>query len=250
MGGDEVLEDRHALAEVAPHGDVDDAAGRIGHQAAHGAQLADVALVAAGTRVGHHPDGVLVAEALHHPVRHDLRDALPELDDLLVALVLGDEAALELLVDLDDVLVRLVEQLGLRGRDDDVPETDRHAAAGGELEPDALDAVDELGGRLAVEVAVAAVDERLEVHPLHRLVLEAQPLGQDPVEEDPADGGLDVLVDQGLRDRVPAGTTARMGSCREIDEGVSVTRAHPVVLADGCPRGRRTRGRGHPARRR
>ena len=62
VGADEVLEDRHALAEVAPHGDVDDPAGRVGHQAAHGAQLADVALVSAGPGVGHHPDRVLVAE--------------------------------------------------------------------------------------------------------------------------------------------------------------------------------------------
>ena len=54
VGRDEVLEDRHALAEVAPHGHVDDPSGRVGHQAAHAAQLADVALVTAGARAGHH----------------------------------------------------------------------------------------------------------------------------------------------------------------------------------------------------
>ena len=110
VGADEVLEDGHALAEVAAHGDVDDPAGGVGHQAAHGAQLADVALVAAGTRVGHHPDGVLLAQGRHHLVRDVLGDALPQLDDLLVALVLGDEAALELLVDRGDVVVRLGHQ--------------------------------------------------------------------------------------------------------------------------------------------
>ena len=57
VGRDEVLEDGHALAEVAAHGHVDDAAGRVGHQAAHAAQLADVALVPAGARAGHHPQG-------------------------------------------------------------------------------------------------------------------------------------------------------------------------------------------------
>ena len=51
VGGDEVLEDGHPLAEVAPHGDVDDPSGRVGHQAAHAAQLADVALVTSGTRL-------------------------------------------------------------------------------------------------------------------------------------------------------------------------------------------------------
>ena len=100
VGGDEVLEDGHALAEVAPHGDVDDAAGRVGHQAAHAAQLTDVALVTAGTgarsssspsRVGSSDSIIAVADLLG--------GVLPDVDDALVALVLGDEAALELLVD-------------------------------------------------------------------------------------------------------------------------------------------------------
>ena len=54
VGRDEVLEHGHALAEVAPHGHVDDPTGRVGHQAAHAAQLADVALVTAGAGRGHH----------------------------------------------------------------------------------------------------------------------------------------------------------------------------------------------------
>ena len=54
VGGDEVLEDGHALAEVAPDRQVDDPAGRVGHQAAHAAQLTDVALVTAGAGAGHH----------------------------------------------------------------------------------------------------------------------------------------------------------------------------------------------------
>ena len=62
VGRDEVLEDRHAFAEVAPHGDVDDPARRIGHEAAHRAELADVALVTAGPGVGHHPEGVVLRE--------------------------------------------------------------------------------------------------------------------------------------------------------------------------------------------
>src|SRR3954468_8401975 len=50
VGGDEVFENGHPFAEVAPHRDVDDPTGGVGHQAAHAAQLADVALVTAGTR--------------------------------------------------------------------------------------------------------------------------------------------------------------------------------------------------------
>ena len=70
VGGDEVLEDGHALAEVAPHRDVDDPTGRVGHQAAHRAQLADVALVPAGAGGGHHRDRAVRVERPHHLVGH------------------------------------------------------------------------------------------------------------------------------------------------------------------------------------
>src|SRR5262249_40833759 len=103
VGRDEVLEDRHPFPEVAPDRDVDDPARRVGHQAAHRAELADVALVSAGTRRGHHRDRPVGLERLHHVVGQRARRLLPDVDDLLVALVLGDEAALELAVDLGDV---------------------------------------------------------------------------------------------------------------------------------------------------
>ena len=103
VGGDEVLEDGHALAEVAPHGDVDDPARRVGHEAAHRAELADVALVPAGAGVGHHPERRRPRAGPPSSRPRAVGGPLPELDDLLVALVLGDEAALELLVDVADL---------------------------------------------------------------------------------------------------------------------------------------------------
>ena len=109
VGGDEVLEDRHPLAEVAPDGDVDDPARRVGHQAAHRAELADVALVPAGAGRGHHRDRAVRLEALHHLVGQGGRRLLPDVDHLLVALVVGDQAALELAVDLGDLVVGLLE---------------------------------------------------------------------------------------------------------------------------------------------
>ena len=99
---------------------------------------------------------------------------LPDADDLLVALVLGDEAALELLVDRGDGVVGRLEACRLVGRDLDVEQADRHAAAGGELEADALDAVDEVGRLLRAELAVADVDQLLEVGPAHDRVVEAE----------------------------------------------------------------------------
>ena len=59
-------------------------------------------------------------------------------------------------------------------RDLDVEQADGHPAAGRELEADALDAVDQVGRLLRAELAVADVDELLEVGPAHDGVMEAQ----------------------------------------------------------------------------
>ena len=203
VGGDEVLEDGHALAEVAPHGDVDDPARRVGHQAAHGAQLADVALVPAGAGRGHHRDRAVRVE--RRIISSDIADVvvLPDADDLLVALVLGDEAALELAIDRPTGLVGRREARRLVLRDLDVEQADRHPAAGRELEADALDAVDQVSRLLRAELAVADVDELLEVGSAHDRVVEAQRVGQDLVEDDPADGRPAALELERLRPRRP-----------------------------------------------
>ena len=169
--------------------------GRVGHEAAHAAELADLALVTSGARVGHHPDRAEGIEAVHHRGRQVVGGLLPDVDDLLVALVVGDQAALELAVDLVDGGVGLDQARGLVGRDDDVVDGDGHAAAGGVLEADALDAVDDVGRLLRAEDAVALVDELAQLGPLHVHVLEAEPVRHDLVEDDPADGRLDPGVD-------------------------------------------------------
>ena len=175
VGRDEVLEDGHALAEVAPDRDVDDPARRVGHQAAHGAQLADVALVPSGARRGHHRDRAVRVERPHHLVGHRRARLLPHADDLLVALVLGDEAALELAIDGGDGVVGGREAGGLVLRDLDVEQADGHAAAGRELEADALDAVDEVGRLLRAELRGSrSSTSSLRSDPAHDGVVEAE----------------------------------------------------------------------------
>ena len=93
-------------------------------------------------------------------------------------------------------LVGGLERLRLLGRGHDVPQADRHAAAGRELEADVLDAVDEVGRVGRAEQPVALVDEALEVRPAHLAVGqlgEPEPIGNDLVEDDPADGRPDPL---------------------------------------------------------
>src|SRR5256886_2148949 len=99
VGRDEVLEHGQPFREVRLDRQVDDPAGRVGHQAAHPGQLPDLLDVPSSAGVGHHEHRVKRVEALHRRGRHFLGCLGPEVDRLGVALVVGDQAALELQVD-------------------------------------------------------------------------------------------------------------------------------------------------------
>ncbi len=113
--GDEVLQHGQTLAEVGLDRARDDLALRVGHQTAHAGDLTHLHHVAAGTGVDHHPDRVGPREVgLHLP--RDLAGRLgPDLDELLPALVVGDQTALVLLLDLVGVLLVPVQDLRLVG---------------------------------------------------------------------------------------------------------------------------------------
>ncbi len=100
---DEVLDDVQAVLEVGLDRVLDDLvrrAGdrllRLGHEAAHAAELADLLARATRARVGHHVDGVEARLVLLEGLVEDVRDLVvgrrPDVDDLVVALGLGDEA--------------------------------------------------------------------------------------------------------------------------------------------------------------
>ncbi len=108
---DEVLEHRQALAEVRLDRARDDLALRVGHQATHARDLADLHDVPPGSRVGHHVDRVGLSELrLHRDL--DLVGRLgPDRDQLLAALVVGDDALAVLHLDLLGLLLVLVQDL-------------------------------------------------------------------------------------------------------------------------------------------
>ena len=108
--GAEVLQHAQALAEVGLDRRLDDLARGLGHQAAHAGQLADLLDAAAGAAVGHEEDrvdvvdvrrgAVVVLQDFHH-FRGDLFAGVgPGVQHLVVALALGDDAALVELLDL------------------------------------------------------------------------------------------------------------------------------------------------------
>ena len=66
VGGNEVLQNGQALAKVRLNRTVDDLALRVGHQAAHTGELANLLDVASSTGEGHHVDGVELVEVLRH----------------------------------------------------------------------------------------------------------------------------------------------------------------------------------------
>ena len=134
---DEVVENREPFTEVRRDRRLDDFARRLGHQAAHARQLADLLLRAARARVGHDVDRVEVAarlvEVLHlreHRVGDLLGDFRPHGDDLVVALAVGDRPFEILPFDLDHFVARGFDQRRLLRRDDEVVDADRQARTG------------------------------------------------------------------------------------------------------------------------
>ena len=156
MGTDEVLEHGHTLLKVADNRVLDGvvalSAGllRLGHKASHTAELLDLAYGTAGSGVEHHihrVEALLVSGnlLLHYPLKLVV-DGGPEVDDLVVALVVGDEAHLEVALDLGDLLVAVLDHSVFLARDDNVTEVEGQTSLEGHGVSEVLDVVEELGG--------------------------------------------------------------------------------------------------------
>src|SRR5438067_7014693 len=143
----EVLEDREALAEVRGDRRLDDLARGLGHETAHAGQLADLLLAAPRAGGGHHVDRVELAallaalELAEHLLRDELRGVRPDVDDLVVALAVRDDAVLVLLLDLVHLFARLGDVPLLRRRDVHVVDTDRQPGERGVPEAEVLQLV-------------------------------------------------------------------------------------------------------------
>jgi hypothetical protein len=109
VGGDEVLQHREALHEVGLDRPLDDLAFRVGHQAAHPGQLADLFERAAGARVGHHEDRVELVEVVLHRLGDLVGRFVPVGGDRLVALLRGDVAVVVLTLDRRRLLLVAIE---------------------------------------------------------------------------------------------------------------------------------------------
>ncbi len=154
--GDEVLEDRQPFLEVRNNRVLDDLTGRsdkallrLGHQTTHSAELPNLLLRSSSTGVRHHVDGVEAFLVCLQCIKQYVGDAVvcpgPDVNDLVVALVLGNEAQLIVATSLLNFAAGGGDQLLLRIRNDDVGQGERQAGCGGHLKPESLDVVKELG---------------------------------------------------------------------------------------------------------
>src|SRR5207244_5458857 len=109
----------------------------------------------------------------------------------------------ELAIDLGDLAVGRRQASLLVLGDLDVEEPDRHAAPRRELEADALDAVDQVGRLIGAQLAIALVDELLEIAALHDPVVEPERIGDDLVEDHAADGRPSTLRAEGTQLGIP-----------------------------------------------
>ena len=163
--GDEVLQHGEAFAEVRGDRGFDDFARGLGHETTHTAELTDLLFGSAGSGIGHDVDrvhGSFLVGALHvveHLVGDALGNAGPELDDLVVALTVGDGTVKILLLDVDDLLLGFGDDGVLGVGNDHVIETDREAGTSGIGEAEILDAIEGVHRYLKPEVQVEVVDE-------------------------------------------------------------------------------------------
>src|SRR5690606_10624348 len=136
---DEVLHGVQAFAEVGRNRRLDDRAVRFSHQAAHARKLTNLRRRTAGARVGHHVDGIerllrdygaarvdrfFHAELVHHRLGDLVIGARPDVDDLVVALAVGDETGRVLFLDLLHLALGAAQDLALLLRHDHVVHTD------------------------------------------------------------------------------------------------------------------------------
>jgi len=208
VGRDEVLQYVQALAEVRGDGRLDDGAVRLGHQAPHAGQLADLGRGTAGAGVGHHVDRVerllagggavavddrLGRELFHHRLAHAVAGLAPDVHHVVVAFLGRHQTRRVLLVDFLDLFARLGKDAFLGGRDQHIVHADRDTAARGQAEARLHQLVGEDHRVAQAAAAERLVDQARDLLLLQGLVQhrEGQPLGQDLRQDGAADGGLE-----------------------------------------------------------
>ena len=204
VGGDEVLEHGHAFLKVGEDGVLDGGAGvgtgllGFGHETTHAGELCDLVGTTTGSGVEHHEDGVETLVGFGHLLHEGGLDVAvdfgPGVDDLVVALVVGDETHTVVAHDLFDALVTGLDDVGFLGGDDDVVEVERESAFVGLEVAEVLDAIEEFAGARHTDGFDDAGDDVAEGLLGDDGVDEPNFAGDDFVDDDATDGGFDEVT--------------------------------------------------------
>src|SRR5690348_6795014 len=208
VGGDEVLQHRQPFAEVGGNRGLDDFAGRLGHQAAHAGELANLLLGTAGAGIGHDvnrvndPGLVLLLHFAEHFVGYALGNGRPDFDHLVIALAVSDGAVQVLLLHGYHLLLGVAHHALLILGDDHVVNADGQAGAGGVAEAQLLDLIEHPDRHLQAKTQIAVGDQAAHSLLLQQAVDVRHALGQGVIQDGPAHGGVDELPLVMLRLRV------------------------------------------------
>ena len=138
MRGNKVLQYVQTFTEVRGNRILDDRAVRLGHQATHTGQLANLGCGTPRTRVGHDEDRIkrilhyfvalgvdygLLADFLHHRARNLVVGVRPDVYNLVIALTRGNQSSGPLLFDILDFGFRVFDQFDLGFRNNHVIHT-------------------------------------------------------------------------------------------------------------------------------
>ena len=198
VGRAEILQHAQALAEIRLDRRLDDLARRLGHQAAHPGELANLLDSAASARVGHQVDRVDVAgpalvglQLVHHFDGDLLPSVGPGVEHLVVPLALGDDPALIELENPQHVLLGVADDLRLARRRDQIVAGERQAAPRALAEPQLVHAVEQVDRPAASENLVAIRDHGGQRAAPHRVVVVGHAFGEHGVEDHAADGRVE-----------------------------------------------------------
>ena len=207
VGGDEVLQDVQAFAEVRGNRRFDDRAIRLGHQATHPGELTNLCRRTPRAGIRHHVDRVegflldgfavavdhvFLAQVVHHRLRQFFVGARPDIDDLVVFFALGEETAGVLVFDFLHFVFRGLQDFRFRRRHDHIDDADGGAGVGRIAIAGVHQLVGEDDGFFLTNLAVALVNQVRNRLFVHRTVNEVkrQAFRQDLRQQRAANGGL------------------------------------------------------------
>jgi len=241
-GRNEIFQNIQTFTVVGTNGHLDGLTGGVCQQTAHAGQLLDLVHRTTCTGVCHHEDLVVLGQVCCQSLGDLIGGCLPDVDGLGIALVLGDQAAVEQLVDLRDLLVGVGDQLVLLRRDDGVADSNGDGGQGGILIALCLDGIQHLSagaGAIAGHAAGNDVRQGLLGHAEADLILQpvlrigtvdiTEVLGHGGVEDDAADGGIHQT---GVLHAVNGHGAADLDGCVQGNNMLSVCHQSLVLVAE------------------